>query len=94
MFGRSIGGAVGVSVMGAILAAGLGGSVHDVPAALDSGIGALSPEVRQHFIAALQQAFYGAAVAAGLAVIVAFWVPPFEASATEDEGEPVLLAEM
>ena len=94
MFGRSIGGAVGVSVMGAILAAGLGGSVHDVPAALDSGITALSPALRQQFIVALQQAFYGAAVAAGLAVIVSFWVPPFEANATVEEGEPVLLAEM
>ena len=43
MFARSIGGAVGVSVMGAILAAGLGGSVHDAPGALASGVAGLSP---------------------------------------------------
>jgi EmrB/QacA subfamily drug resistance transporter len=94
MFGRSIGGAVGVSVMGAILAAGLGGSMHDVPAALGSGIAALSPALRHDFIAALQHAFYGVAVAAGLAVIVAFRVPPFDATAGSDVVEPILAAEM
>jgi hypothetical protein len=50
--------------------------------------------LRQHFIDALQQAFYGVAVAAGIAVIVAFYVPPFDASVTPEVGEPILAAEM
>lgn len=94
MFARSIGGAVGVSVMGAILAAGLGDSVHNTPAALESGILTLSPALRENFIVALQYAFYGAAVAAGLAVIAAFRVPPFDASVKSDVGDSVLAGEM
>ena len=42
MFARSIGGAVGVSVMGAILAAGLGSAGHQAPGALERGLAALA----------------------------------------------------
>jgi EmrB/QacA subfamily drug resistance transporter len=94
MFARSIGGAVGVSIMGTILAAGLGSSVHDAPGALDSGMAALSPDLRQHFILALQHAFFGTAVAAGLAVVAAFRVPAFDTGLKSAAGEPVLAVEM
>jgi EmrB/QacA subfamily drug resistance transporter len=93
MFARSIGGAVGVSLMGAILAAGLGASVHDAPAALESGLATLDPALRQQFIVALQRAFYGSAVAAGLAVIAAFMVPAFDTN-VKLGGEPVLGADL
>lgn len=94
MFGRSMGGAVGVAVMGAILAAGLGGSGHDVRGALETGIASISPELRLDFIAAINRALYAAAVASGLAVIVAFRVPEFSAHATAEPADHVLSAEM
>lgn len=94
MFGRSMGGAVGVAVMGAILAAGLGGSGHDVRGALETGIASISPELRLDFIASINRALYAAAIASGLAVFVAFRVPEFRAHATADPVDHVLSAEM
>jgi EmrB/QacA subfamily drug resistance transporter len=94
MFGRSMGGAVGVAVMGAILAAGLGGSGHDVRGALETGIATISPELRLDFIAAINRALYAAAFAAGLAVIVAFRVPEFSAHAMAEPVEGALPTEM
>lgn len=93
MFARSIGGAVGVSVMGAILAAGLGASARDASATLERGIATLSSAQRQHFVVALEHAFYGAAVAAGLAVVAA-WRVPFDGPFKSDARESVLAAEM
>ncbi len=93
MFARSIGGAVGVSIMGAILAAGLGGSAADL-SVLERGIATLSPALRQQFVIALEHAFYGTAVAAGLAVVAAWRMPRFDASFKPDAGESVLAAEM
>ena len=48
LFARSIGGAVGVAIMGAILAAGLGGS-HGSPRRIPGGAGlaGLRPELRR-----------------------------------------------
>jgi predicted MFS family arabinose efflux permease len=78
LFARQIGGAVGVAIMGAILASGLGGSLRATPAALaGAGLTGLSPELRQRLIVSLQHAFTSGAVAAGLALVVTFWVPPF-----------------
>ena len=77
LFARSIGGAVGVATMGAILAAGLGGSARLSPAALGGGLAGLSPELRLRLIESLQRAFASGAVAAGLALVASFWVPPF-----------------
>ncbi len=95
MFSRSIGGAVGVSVMGAILAAGLGSSGHDIAAAVEGGVTSLDPALREHFIVAIQRAFYGAAIAAGLAMAVSFKVPEFAARApAASPGDPLLTAEM
>src|SRR4029078_1824737 len=51
LFARSIGGAVGVAIMGAILAAGLSGSPRLAPDALEgAGLSGLSPELRQQLI--------------------------------------------
>lgn len=95
MFARSIGGAIGVSLMGAVLASALGGSGHDIQAALETGVTALSPEVQQHFIAGLERAFYAAAVTAALALIVSFKVPEFVAKVRPaEQAEPMLTAEM
>lgn len=91
LFARSIGGAVGVAIMGAILAAGLGAS-RLAPDALDkAGLAGLSPELRQRLIVSLQRAFTTGAVAAGLALVTAFWVPPFAGSVAANAE---MLAEM
>jgi EmrB/QacA subfamily drug resistance transporter len=83
LFARSIGGAVGVSIMGAILSAGVGGSARVASGALSAaGLAGLSPELRHQLIVSLQRAFGTGAVAAGLALVAAFWVPPFKVPAT------------
>src|SRR5262249_31451965 len=75
MFSRSIGGAVGVSVMGAVLAAGIGGSTHATPEALAGGIAGIDAALRARFVVALQHAFLTAAVAGAAGFLVAFRVP-------------------
>ncbi len=91
LFARSIGGAVGVAIMGAILAAGLGGSRLG-PGVLDrEGLAGLSPELKHLLIVSLQRAFTTGAVAAGLALVTAFWVPPFAGSV---HANAEMLAEM
>jgi EmrB/QacA subfamily drug resistance transporter len=89
MFSRQIGGAVGVAIMGAVLAAGVDGASRFTPAALGSaGLAGLSPELRQRLILSLQQAFATGAVAAGLALVASFWVPPF-AGDVRSAAEPI-----
>jgi len=94
MFSRTIGGAIGVSVMGAILGAALGTSTSDITAALDAGITNVAPELREHFIVGLRDAFYAAALTAGIAFLFSFRVPDFAPGALQEEGEPVLTAEL
>jgi hypothetical protein len=78
LFARSIGGAVGVAAMGAIVASSLAGSTRLPPGALEgSGLAGLSPDLRLRLIATLQRALGSGAFAAGLALLVSFWVPPF-----------------
>jgi predicted MFS family arabinose efflux permease len=95
LFARSIGGAVGVAIMGAILAAGLSGSPRLVPGALEgAGLAGLTPALRQQMILSLQRAFATGAVAAGLALVASFWVPPFAGRVTPKTSEQMLAAEM
>ena len=80
LFARTVGGAAGVAMMGAVLASGLGGAASSrlAPAALGAGgLAGLSPEVRLQLVASLQRAFAGGAIAAGCALVASFWVPPF-----------------
>jgi EmrB/QacA subfamily drug resistance transporter len=94
LFARSIGGAVGVAIMGAILAGGLGGATRITPGALDgAGLTGLAPELRLRLVDSLQRAFASGAVGAGLALIASFWVPPFS-SGVGAASEAVLAAEM
>jgi EmrB/QacA subfamily drug resistance transporter len=94
LFARSIGGAVGVAIMGAILAGGIGGA-RFTPGALEgSGLTGLSPELRLSLVQSLQRAFASGAVGAGLALVASFWVPPFSGVAEVAAGEAVLAAEI
>jgi predicted MFS family arabinose efflux permease len=95
MFARSIGGAVGVAIMGAILAAGLGGSSQFAPVVLErAGLAGLSPELRQRLVASLQRAFATGAVAAGFALVASFWAPPFVEGTGPSGADQVFAAEM
>jgi EmrB/QacA subfamily drug resistance transporter len=95
MFARTIGGAVGVAIMSAILRAGLGGAARFTGAGLEeAGLAALSPELRQQLIVSLQRAFGSGVITAGLALVVAFWVPPFVGESAAEIGDQVIAAEM
>jgi EmrB/QacA subfamily drug resistance transporter len=94
LFARSIGGAAGVAIMGAILASGLGGSERFAPGAIEgAALSGLSPELRARLVGSLQRAFSSGAVAAGLALIASFWVPPFAGGAGSSSSEQILAAE-
>ncbi len=95
LFARSIGGAVGVAIMGAILATGLSGAPGLAPGALEgAGLAGLTPELRQHLIVSLQRAFATGAVAAGLALVASFWVPPLAGRLKPNIGGQTLAGEM
>ena len=95
MFARSIGGAVGVAIMGAIVTAGVGDPNRFAPAALEgAGLAAIGPDLRQRLIVSLQQAFASGAVAACLGLVVSFWVPPFAADVPSGAAGQALAGEM
>jgi EmrB/QacA subfamily drug resistance transporter len=95
MFARSIGGAVGVAIMGAIVAAGVGDPNRFAPAALEGiGLAAIGPDLRQRLILSLQRAFASGAVAACLGLLVSFWVPPFGGEMTSEAAEQAFAGEM
>jgi EmrB/QacA subfamily drug resistance transporter len=83
-FSRSIGAAVGVAMMGAIVTRGvagvpLQGMTHDGGAAAASAM-ALTPEVRQLLAAALHNTFVVGALAATAGLIGTFFLPPMNFS--------------
>jgi MFS family permease len=95
-FSRSIGAAVGVAAMGAMLAHGMSGA--SLPT-LNEGTSislTLAPAVRDHFNAALHQVFVLGAVIAGACLVGTFALPPveFHERVRTSAGEEMLEAEM
>ena len=76
-FSRSIGAAVGVAVMGAILAREIAGTAlpGGIESLASSGM-ALSEPVRQQFAAALHRAFLAGLAASGAGLVGALFLPP------------------
>ena len=70
---------------------GIGSHPSDLEGA---GLAGLSPELRQRLIASLQRAFGSGAVAAGLALVTSFWVPPFVGDGTVSSGQEMLGGEV
>ncbi len=84
-FGRSIGGAVGTAIMGAIFVAGLGVSAGAGAGGEDAILGAASwggPVMAARFAAALAPVFLAGAAMAAVATVIAFRLPPLPARVT------------
>jgi EmrB/QacA subfamily drug resistance transporter len=97
-FSRSIGAALGVSVMGAILARGLAGLAlpGGAESALASGAIALTGPMRDQFAAALHRVFIAGAVVSGAGLLATMFLPPvsFSHGVPAAAGEQMLEAEM
>ena len=97
-FSRSIGAAVGVAAMGAILARGLAGV--PLPGGAEgfaaSGAMALSGAVRDQFAAALHRVFVAGAIVSGTGLLATFFLPAvsFAKGVPHAAGEQLLAAEM
>jgi hypothetical protein len=126
-FSRSIGGAVGVAVMGAVLSAGLASHLQGVAR---EGAGPLTPdraaelasnpnalidpqaraalppavldELQEAMATAIHKVFWTGTALAGLALLVAFWLPrsgdsgvaaPDEETCCAETGERMVMAE-
>ena len=97
-FSRSIGAALGVSVMGAILARSLAGTELSggVEQALASGAVALSGPVRDQFAVALHRVFVAGTVVSGAGLLATMFLPAvrFSQGVPATAGEQLLEAEM
>jgi MFS family permease len=96
-FARSVGAAVGVAVMGAVMARSLSGvTLPGGPEALAAGTFALEGEARHHFAVALERVFATGGLMSGIALLASIVLPPvsFEQKAPVSTGERMLAAEM
>jgi EmrB/QacA subfamily drug resistance transporter len=97
-FSRSVGAALGVSAMGAILARGLAGTAlpGGAEAALASGAITLSGPLRELFAAALHRVFIAGALVSGAGLLATMFLPPvqFSHGVPAAAGEQMIEAEM
>ena len=96
-FSRSVGAAIGVAAMGAILARGLAGvNLPGGADALAAGSTALSAPVRAQFDAALHRVFVSGAVVSAAGLIASLFLPSidFRRGVSAAAGEQMLQAEM
>jgi EmrB/QacA subfamily drug resistance transporter len=96
-FSRSVGGAVGVAGMGALVTRGLAGiSIPGGAEAIAAGGTLLTGAVRLQFASALHQVFVAGAVLAAAALVATFFLPPvnFGRGVPAAAGEQMLAAEM
>jgi EmrB/QacA subfamily drug resistance transporter len=97
-FSRSIGAAVGVAAMGAILARNLAGVPlpEGAEGLAASGAMALSGPVRAQFAVALHKVFISGAIVSAAGLIATFFLPPVDFSKKTEvgAGEQMLEAEM
>jgi EmrB/QacA subfamily drug resistance transporter len=97
-FSRSVGAALGVSAMGAILARGLAGMTlpGGAEAALVSGAITLSGPMRDQFAAALHRVFIAGTVVSGAGLLATMFLPPvhFSQGVPAAAGEQMIEAEM
>ncbi len=97
-FSRSIGAAVGVAAMGAILSRALAGvPLPGGAEGLTAAAGmALSPAAREQFAAALHRVFLAGTLVSGAGLLAALFLPPvsFARGVADSAGEQMIAAEM
>ena len=96
-FSRSVGAAIGVAAMGAVLARGLGGvSLPGGADGLAAGGAALSAPVREQFAAALHRVFVAGAMVSAAGLLATLFLPSisFSRGVSGATGEQMLQAEM
>jgi MFS family permease len=97
-FSRSVGAALGVAAMGAILARGLAGISlpGGAESALASGALAITGPVRDQFAAALHRVFVAGTVVSGAGLVATLFLPPvnFSQGVPAAAGEQMIEAEM
>jgi len=96
-FSRSVGAAIGVAAMGAVLARGLNGVTLPGGAdALAANGAALSSAVREQFAAALHRVFVTGAIVSAAGLLAALFLPSvsFTRGVPDAAGEQMLQAEM
>jgi EmrB/QacA subfamily drug resistance transporter len=99
-FSRSVGAAIGVAVMGAILARGLAGVPLPGAAGLAQGVATsavqLEGATRGVFAAALSRVFTAGAIMSALGLVASFVLPPvdFSRGVPASAGERMITAEM
>jgi EmrB/QacA subfamily drug resistance transporter len=96
-FSRSIGAAVGVAAMGALLSRGLSGvTLPGGASAMAAGTMAMSGPLRVQFAAALHQVFVAGALVSAAGLVATFFLPhvDFGHGVTEGSGERMIEAEM
>jgi hypothetical protein len=91
-FSRSIGAAVGVAAMGALLSRGLAGvTLPGGASVMAAGTMTLSGALRVQFAAALHQVFVAGALVSGAGLVATFFLPHVEfghAGATQPKAAP------
>jgi EmrB/QacA subfamily drug resistance transporter len=95
-FSRSIGAAVGVAAMGAIMTRTLTGVALPGGAGLSAGTMALSEPIRDQFAMGLHRVFLAGLLVSVAGLIATLFLPPvhFSKSVASDTGEQLLEAEM
>jgi predicted MFS family arabinose efflux permease len=95
-FSRSIGAAVGVAVMGAILARGVSGLPLPAPDTAASSAMMLAPAVRLQFFAALHRVFVAGALVSLAGLVGTLFLPrvDFGRGVPPNSGEELIAAEM
>ena len=96
-FSRSIGAAIGVAAMGAILARSLAGvALPGGAEAFAANAAALSGPVRMQFAAALNRVFIAGAFVSGAGLVATFFLPAvsFSRGVPDSAGEQMIQAEM
>jgi EmrB/QacA subfamily drug resistance transporter len=95
-FSRSVGAAVGVALMGAILSRGLAGLPDGAAASLNAGTINLEGAARAQFAHALGRVFASGGVMSGIALLASFVLPPvdFSRGVPAGAGEQLIAAEM
>jgi hypothetical protein len=94
-FARSIGAAIGVAAMGAIMSRSIAGAALPGEGSLGAASMSLSPEMQLQFAVALHRVFIAGAVVSAAGLIASFFLPHLDfKSVPAMAGEQLLEAEM